>query len=61
MEQLLETTTLAFLLVGAALVLIALGLLLTGKKKVKPCGRSGVKEDECDREKKCPVCDEDEK
>lgn len=61
MQNFLETTTIAIVLVAAALVLIGISLLITGKQKIKSgtCGRDPTKkaDDECGTKSHCQICE----
>jgi hypothetical protein len=61
MQNFLETATIAIVLVGAALLLISIGWLITGKQKIKrgTCGRDPTKksDDECGTKSHCQVCE----
>ncbi|MCB1119019.1 MAG: hypothetical protein KDK65_03575 [Chlamydiia bacterium] len=53
-------TTFVFILF--ALSILGIGWLLTGKTGIRPggCGRFSEKNDQCGKEHKCQLCDDDE-
>jgi hypothetical protein len=67
MSTLLLTFIIAFLIVGLALLSMAIGWILTGKQKISPgaCGRAPNKkrddEEGCSTKYSCQLCDKHEK
>jgi len=55
------TVLIAFFVIGGALACLGVGLLLTGKPKIKPgaCGRdpNKIREEGCGTEAHCQLCD----
>lgn len=58
------TVLIAFFIIGGALACLGIGLLLTGRSKIKPgaCGRdpNKIREEGCGTEVSCQLCDKNE-
>lgn len=65
MSPLLLTILIAFVIVAAAVALLAISWLITGQSNMKPgaCGRapSAKKDESCGDENSCSLCDKNKK
>ena len=62
MSAIAITALIAFFVIGCALACLGVGLLLTGKSKIKPgaCGRdpNKVREESCGTSANCQLCEQ---